>query len=418
MKTKDKYALVLAGGGAKGAYQIGAWKAFEELGIEFCAVAGASVGALNAALFAQNKYNQALELWENISLEKVVKLPPELIVDGKLHVRKFNFFHLREINKSILKYGGLDSTPLKNLITTYVDEEKIRQSDIDLGLVTVNVNRLKPVEIFLDNIPSGQLKDYLLASASFPSFKQTEIEGRKYTDGGVYDNIPYRMIKERGYKKIIIIDIAGSGVNRKPNIEGTQTIYIKNTSGIGSILNFNRDILKSLLDLGYLDTMKTFEKLIGNKYFLESDTFIENKVNKKLGSDISLLKLLPKEMRQYKKRAISFIECTATILDIEYRCKYTITELLSLIEKKYYNIILNADDRNPEHKITAFKNMKKTLKQRYGKRELLLYPPFEYYYMLKRILTERKLKTAEKTLAMLFPTLPAGLYFLEKYFEK
>ncbi len=418
MEKKDKYALVLAGGGAKGAYQIGAWRAFEELGIEFCAVAGASVGALNAALFAQNKYRQALELWENISLEQVVNLPPELIIDGKFHIRKFNFFHLREINKSILKYGGLDSTPLQNLINTYVDEEKIRQSGVDLGLVTVNVNRLKPVEIFLENIPRGQLKNYLLASASFPSFRQTEIEGRKYTDGGVYDNIPYRMIKERGYKKIIIIDIAGSGINRKPNIEGTQTTYIKNTSGIGSILNFNRDILNSLLNLGYLDTMKTFGRLVGNKYFLEPNKSIESQVNKKLGNDINLTKLLPKEMRQYKKRAVSFIECAAVILDIEHRNKYTIPELISLIEKKYYKILLNTDNQNQKHKITAFKNIKKNMKQQYGKRELLGYPPFEYYHMIKIIFNGSKLKTAEKTLTILFPPLTAGIYFLEKYFIK
>ena len=47
------YGLILAGGGAKGAYQIGAWKAMRELNIEFEAIAGASVGAINGAMIAQ-----------------------------------------------------------------------------------------------------------------------------------------------------------------------------------------------------------------------------------------------------------------------------------------------------------------------------------------------------------------------------
>ncbi|MDA3941310.1 MAG: patatin-like phospholipase family protein [Spirochaetia bacterium] len=414
MKNKDKYALVLAGGGAKGTYQIGAWKALNELGIEICAVTGASVGALNAALIAQKNYEQALDLWENISLDRVVKLPPELILDGKFHFRKFNFFHLREINKSILQYGGLDSTPLKNLINSYVNEESIRRSGIDFGLVTVNVNRLKPVEIFLNDIPQGQLGQYLLASSSFPTFKQAEIDGRKYTDGGVYDNIPYRMIKERGYKKIIIVDLAGPGFNRKPDIEGTETIYIKNTSDIGSVLNFNKGILKVLLTLGYLDTMKTFGKIDGIKYFYKSDKKIERDIITKLGKDPSLRKILPKGMRQYRDIAVPFFECAALILGIDQSIEYKMSELFGIIEKRYYEIINRSDYKDKKHLIRVLKNMKKNMKQNYGERDFLAYPPFEYLNGLGQIFTGSKLKTAEKTLKLFFPMLPAGLYFIDK----
>ena len=47
--TKE-YGLVFDGGGARGAYQIGAWKALREAGVKVCAVAGTSVGALNGAM--------------------------------------------------------------------------------------------------------------------------------------------------------------------------------------------------------------------------------------------------------------------------------------------------------------------------------------------------------------------------------
>lgn len=418
MKKSEKYALVLAGGGAKGAYQIGAWKAFKELKIEFCAVSGASVGALNATLFAQNDYNRAVDLWENISLDKVVNLPPDLILDGKFHIRKFTFLHLREINKSIIKYRGLDSTPLKNLIDAYVNEEDIRKSGVDLGLVTINVDRLKPVEIFIDEIPPGQLSRYLLASASFPAFKQTEIDGRKYTDGGVYDNIPYKMIKERGYRKIIIVDIAGIGFNRKPDIEGTETIYIKNRSNIGNVLNFNKDILNTLLNLGYLDTMKTFGMIDGIKYYYKLDVKYETRLKDILGNESGLRKLLPGYMRHHRNMAGSFLECSALILGIDQNMEYKVPDLLKLIEKRYHRIVSVSEIKDKQHHIRIFKKMRKRMKQRYGKRELLGYPPFEYYYILSQMFDGRKFRAGERTLKLLFPELTAGVYFIDKVIKE
>lgn len=414
MKKQEKYALVLAGGGAKGSYQIGAWKAFKELGIEICAVAGASVGALNATLFAQKNFDHALELWENISLDKVITLPPDLILDGKFHIRKFGFLHLREINKSILKYGGLDSTPLKNLINAYVNEKKIRNNNIDLGLVTVNVTRFKPVEIFLDNIPKGQLTDYLLASASFPAFKQATINGNNYTDGGIYDNIPYKMIKERGYKKIIIVDIAGPGFNRKPDIEGTQTIYIKNTSDIGSVLNFDKKVLKELLNLGYLDTMKTFGKIDGFKYYFNSNLDFEKQFEIIIGSDPKFRKILPKSMRLYQKISTPYLECAASILGMEKNIRYDITDLLKEMETRYNEITDSTDINRKQHYISVIKLMRRNMKKRYGKRELFKYPPYEYYHMLSLILKGKKLYAAERTFKLFYPSLSAGLFFIEK----
>ncbi len=170
MKELNSYALVLAGGGAKGAYQIGAWKAFLELGIKFSAVSGASVGALNAALIAQGSYRKAEELWDGISLDKIVCIPPDLVEQGRLYVNKRNIKYLKELNRSILKYGGLDTSPLLNLIKSTVNEAGLRKDGTDLGLVTFNVGKMKPVELFLDSIPEGKLADYLLASASFPAF--------------------------------------------------------------------------------------------------------------------------------------------------------------------------------------------------------------------------------------------------------
>ena len=66
-----KRAVVFSGGGAKGGYQIGAWQALRELNFSPNIVTGTSVGAFNGALMASDKYEEALNIWENMSMGMV-----------------------------------------------------------------------------------------------------------------------------------------------------------------------------------------------------------------------------------------------------------------------------------------------------------------------------------------------------------
>ena len=71
------YGLVLGGGGAKGAYQIGVWKALNELEIEVGYVCGTSVGALNGAFFAQKEYDIAHQMWSELGMDHVFNADKE-----------------------------------------------------------------------------------------------------------------------------------------------------------------------------------------------------------------------------------------------------------------------------------------------------------------------------------------------------
>ncbi len=248
-----KYTLVLAGGGAKGSYQIGAWKALQEENIEFDSITGASVGALNAGLIAGGSYSRAEKVWDTISMDRIVSIPQEFLKDGSLDldVKKIQAF-----TRYVIKNKGLDTYPLYRIIRENLNEERIRKSGLDLGIITFNISNLKPMELFLDRIPRGSLAKYLLASASFPLFKTVQISGKHFTDGGIYDNIPFAMAKSRGYTRFIVLDISGIGHNRRPRIEGTETIYIKNSQYIGWELDFSKDKLEQNKALGYLGYQK------------------------------------------------------------------------------------------------------------------------------------------------------------------
>ena len=68
-----KRAIVLSGGGSKGAYQMGVWKALLKLNIKYDIVTGTSVGALNAALMTQKTYYRGLNLWKNLNYKMIFK---------------------------------------------------------------------------------------------------------------------------------------------------------------------------------------------------------------------------------------------------------------------------------------------------------------------------------------------------------
>ena len=75
LDLNKEYGIVLEGGGAKGAYQVGAWKALKEAGIRIKGVAGTSVGALNGALICMDDFSKAERIWENISYSRCGRSP-------------------------------------------------------------------------------------------------------------------------------------------------------------------------------------------------------------------------------------------------------------------------------------------------------------------------------------------------------
>src|SRR6056297_2139164 len=107
-KSKE-YGIVFTGGGTKGCYEIGAWKAFNELGLKVKAVAGTSIGAINGALYIQGDYDSAYKKWININVKDYLNSPDDNPVTLFL---------------SALKEKGIDTTPLKEMIKNTISEEK------------------------------------------------------------------------------------------------------------------------------------------------------------------------------------------------------------------------------------------------------------------------------------------------------
>ena len=146
-----EYGLVFDGGGARGAYQIGAWRALSEAGVKISAVAGTSVGALNGALVCMGDLEKAGHIWKEMAFSRVMDVDDELMeqfFDGEASIREI----LKGLWKKLAD-GGIDITPLKELIHEVVDEEKIRKCGKEFCLLTFSVSDMKELDLSIEDIP-------------------------------------------------------------------------------------------------------------------------------------------------------------------------------------------------------------------------------------------------------------------------
>lgn len=258
--------LVLAGGGAKGSYQVGAYKALRELGWLPDVIVGASVGCLNAALFVLGKEQEAAELWQTLDTKGVLELP-----EGK------SAEELREFLLDVLKGGGLDLEPLGEVIDRYLDEDSIRAAPVRYGLVMTEMSTMRSVQCPLEEIPRGRLKAYMLgSSACFPALRPREIDGVKYIDGGWRDNMPLELAKAMGAEELVGVDVDGIGYTR-PNNTGLPTRIIRSHWDLGPMFEFDGERAGRNIALGYFDTLRAFGRLGGTAYPIlpAADGFLE-----------------------------------------------------------------------------------------------------------------------------------------------
>ena len=258
-------ALVLAGGGARGSYQVGVWRALTELGWNPQIITGTSVGSLNGAMFALDLYETARDMWTSIRSQDVMELPEETR----------NLTELHQFLRDVVRAGGMDVTPLEEIVERVLDEDALRASPIRFWLVTVEKRGLKPRELPLEEIPKGKVKDYLLASAAcFPALRAKQIDGVQFLDGGYRDNMPTGLAQKMGAEELVCVDLEGVGITL-PNRTGLPTTMVRSYWELGDILHFDPDTARRNIELGYYDTLRAFGRLRGKHELTGAQGHIE-----------------------------------------------------------------------------------------------------------------------------------------------
>jgi NTE family protein len=204
-RGKQRVALVLQGGGALGAYHVGAYKALHEAGYVPDIVAGISIGAINSALIAGNAPEARLDkleaFWRSIEWPSVLPNVPEL--DAFHHYAgaaaavlfgQPGFFAPRPLSP-YLSYGApcatsfCDTSYLRETLGRLVDFSHLeaRKTRLLLGSVKVKVGQLS----FFDSYKNVIRPEHIMASGALPpGFPGVTVDGDLYWDGGCASNTP------------------------------------------------------------------------------------------------------------------------------------------------------------------------------------------------------------------------------------
>jgi NTE family protein len=303
---------------------------------------------------------------------------------------------------------------------------------LDFGVVTYNISDMKPREVFLEEMEAGELISYIMASSAFPGFESPEITGKKYIDGGVFDNIPFSMARSRGYTNFIIVDISGAGVNRKPNVIGTRTVYIKNSINMGGLMDFDGKFMADFTLLGYLDTMKAFGRLRGMNYFIEPDEAVEKSFAEFLETDRvktalfdrlaagragkaepetltrAVRRILPKKRRHDPCRLALFADCAAMVLALDRVKKWNYGDLFDALVAREASFRAEAEEIEMGGRKVFISQLRMELKEK-----RLLRTPYIYHLIGDRFLPHGLKTSLEKYIIAHHPELASGVFFLE-----
>jgi NTE family protein len=173
-------ALILSGGGAKGAWEAGVAAALIERGLPLRLVAGSSAGALNAAMVADGRLDRLQGLWRTVTREQVYTLRPSVVFAGLLP----GFLTLLALDRA----GSLlDPSPLRALITEAIDLDRVRASSVELLVVATDLTRYD--KRAFDNRTVSV--DALMAATAVPgAFPPVRVDGVPLVDGGLTGRAP------------------------------------------------------------------------------------------------------------------------------------------------------------------------------------------------------------------------------------
>ena len=259
-----KRAVVLSGGGTKGAYEVGVWRALRELSVDYQIVTGTSIGSINGAMMAAGDFEKCESMWYEMTMGDLMS---ETHTSGKTLRKLFSGdIYDMDLLETSLTTGGVDNSPFRGFIEKNIDEDKIRKSDCDYGLVTVRITDRKPFCLPKKDIPKGLLKDYVIASSSvYPVFPMHMIGEDYYIDGMYHDNLPIDLAASMGAGEFVVVDLHSDP--QHPNYAGRPYVtYITPSEDLGGILAFDKKKIGKNIEMGYRDAMRTFGRYKGYVY--------------------------------------------------------------------------------------------------------------------------------------------------------
>lgn len=314
MPENMKVGLVLSGGGAKGAYQVGVLKALLELGTRIDMIAGASIGALNGAILAsapslETGVERLDEVWKELArfsplsmqvpgyltllLSAGLRMNGAATLDVLVRVARIGAqragVRLPEQLNALLDAGILSDKPLQLLMDKYLDTAALAKGlplyvsvfeslggITDLGRCVAAelglTDTLASTFVHIQSLPAAEQKEFLLASAAIPLlFAPRQVNGSLYTDGGqggwqkMQGNTPITPLLQAGCNLVLVTHLSDGSLWSRHDFPDTTILEIRPQSslardsgffgGAKDLLGFDSSKIPSWIEQGYRDTL-------------------------------------------------------------------------------------------------------------------------------------------------------------------
>ena len=294
----NRWGLVLAGGGAKGAYQAGALKYLAEINFQPQMIAGTSIGALNGAVLASyHPFSNAVyhlnQLWTNLGKAQILK-PNTKQISHTLSYAAQTF--TPTFQKWMLDFLGkisqdraviFDPAPIEKLLRETINPTDLRggielwvavfpslkipglRYDFLVDLMRSIIGTTDAEWLRVNDCKDDEtLYNLLLASAAIPlAFPHRNVNGKNYVDGALADNVPLGALAKRGCTHAIVIHLGSGTIWDRHEFPDQTIIEIRPqkqliNNGIPSLLNFDSRRIQELKEQGYEDAKSQVEHFL------------------------------------------------------------------------------------------------------------------------------------------------------------
>ena len=274
-----KIGLVLAGGGGRGAYQIGVMKALRELSVDkyIKVISGTSIGALNAILFMSEDLDKAIDIWKSISKEEILPTDDNnlTIRSMLLHLGIKNMNFIKKYMPKIILGGNISRDGLINIMNK-IDFDFIKKSEKICYATCTDSTKLTARYFKINDYEEEDIKKILLATSAIPMiYDYEEVESIKYLDGGIVDNVPIQPVYVQNCDIIIVVHLAKESDIDKRLFPNTHIIEILPTimeDGLfEGTLEFDEDMSNKRMNIGYEDTIEMIKPIMALTRFIDKD---------------------------------------------------------------------------------------------------------------------------------------------------
>lgn len=265
-QTRKGIGIVLDGGGGKGAYQVGVLKALKENGLldDVTGLSGASIGAVNAFLYAMEDLELMNKAWDDIDMLTLFDVDLEMLINRNPHFSR----------DEMLK-----------LVSRYIDFDKLVHGKYEIYSSICRIDEYgKATEPEYRKISDYEDADYikkiLLASTALPLiYDSVEIDGHYYRDGGLCDNEPIKPLYDSGYRQFIVIGMAHGKKIDETKWPDATFIDIFPSYDLGSLLdgtlNFTDKAIEFRKKLGYKDGLRAIKtKFEKNEMYIKMEAML------------------------------------------------------------------------------------------------------------------------------------------------